>query len=171
MLNSSANFESYNFVDQIPKKEDYTWVWMMLLIFCSSGSEIAVCMAAGSICWVEAEVWCPATDTQWRKDHGVQRGMYVPTMAFDTLGVFHMLLQHRWCLRMGWGRMSLLAACECQWGTCGFGDLLLYTCSVDMGGLGGYGTWRACVCLHACVWMGSTDFIAYLRRWCFMWHI
>lgn len=36
--------------------------------------------------------------------------------------------------------VSLLAACECQWGIRGFGVLLLNTDSVDKAGLGGCGT-------------------------------
>lgn len=43
--------------------------------------------------------------------------------------------------------MSLPAACECWWGTRGFGDLLLYGCSMSMGGLGG----RGITCVYVCV--------------------
>lgn len=45
------------------------------------------------------------------------------------------------------GGVSLPAACECWWGTCGFSDLLLYGCSMSMGGLGG----RGIVCVYVCV--------------------
>lgn len=42
-------------------------------------------------------------------------------------------------LRMG-REMFLLAACECQWGICGFGAFLSNTHSMGKAGVGGCGT-------------------------------